>query len=211
MQVRSPNGASWQKEAAWPLPKTQWDRYYLDAGDGGMDPAKEGAAAAEKSYGAMSDGVTFTTEPFASDVNFTGPAMLKLWVRSSTADMDIFATLRLIDPEGRDVTFMGNSNPRVPLNEGLLRVSQRAVDPAKSTQYQVYRPHVAVEPMSPIAISPYLMLLCDETGRVLIRDPLPTERLAPAQRKRTTECQKIYKNSKNDTYRVDNFPKYRLM
>jgi hypothetical protein len=44
---------------------------------------------------------------------------------------------------------MGNSNPRVPLNEGLLRVSQRAVDPAKSTQYQVYHPHVAVEPMTP--------------------------------------------------------------
>jgi hypothetical protein len=75
--------------------------------------------------------------------------MLKLWVRSSTADMDIFATLRLIDPEGRDVTFMGNSNPRVPLNEGLLRVSQRAIDPATSTDYQVYHPHVAVEPMTP--------------------------------------------------------------
>jgi uncharacterized protein len=149
VQVRRPDGAFWQKEATWPLPKTQWDRYYLDAGDGGMDLVKKNTATAEKSYGAMSDGVTFTTEPFGSDINFTGPSMLKLWVRSSAADMDIFATLRLIDPEGRDVTFMGNSNPRVPLNEGLLRVSQRAVDPAKSTQYQVYHPHVAVEPMTP--------------------------------------------------------------
>jgi len=75
--------------------------------------------------------------------------MIKLWVRSSTPDMDIFATLRLMDPNGRDVTFMGNSNPRVPLAEGLLRVSQRAVDPARSTEYEVYHPHQAVEPMAP--------------------------------------------------------------
>ena len=149
VQVRRPDGASWQKAAAWPLPKTQWDRYYLDAGDGGMSPDKGNASADEKSYLAMGEGVTFKTAPFAEDVNFTGPAMIKLWVRSSTPDMDIFATLRLIDPDGRDVTFMGNSNPRVPLNEGLLRVSQRVIDPAKSTDYEVYHPHLAVEPMTP--------------------------------------------------------------
>jgi predicted acyl esterase len=149
IQVRRPDGTSWRKEAAWPLQHTQWDRYYLDASDGGMSPVKDGASEAEKSYPATRDGVTFKTEPSANDVEFSGPVMLKLWVRSSTADMDIFATLRLIDPEGRDVTFMGNSNPRVPLNEGLLRVSQRAIDPAKSTDYQVYHPHVAVEPMTP--------------------------------------------------------------
>jgi uncharacterized protein len=56
--------------------------------------------------------VTFKTEPFGEDANFTGPAMIKLWVRSSTPDMDIFATLRLIDPEGRDLTFVGSTNPR---------------------------------------------------------------------------------------------------
>jgi nucleoside-diphosphate-sugar epimerase len=30
---------------------------------------------------------------------------------------DLFAKLRLIDPEERDITFMGNSNPQVPLND----------------------------------------------------------------------------------------------
>jgi predicted acyl esterase len=149
LQVRRPDGTSWQQAAAWPLPKTQWDRYYLDAGDGGMSPDKGNASASEKSYPAMGQGVTFKTAPFAEDVNFTGPGMVKLWVRSSTPDMDIFATVRLIDPDGHDVTFIGNSNPRVPLNEGLLRVSQRAVDPAKSTEFEVYHPHTAVEPMTP--------------------------------------------------------------
>ena len=97
----------------------------------------------------MGEGATFKTEPFTEDVNFTGPAMAKLWVRSSTPDMDIFATLRLIDPEGRDLTFVGNTNPRVPLVNGLLRVSRRAVDPAKSTEFEVYHPNLAVEPMTP--------------------------------------------------------------
>jgi predicted acyl esterase len=149
VQVRRPDGASWQKATAWPLPKTQADRYYLDAGDGGMSPGKGNASASEKSYPAMGDGVTFKTEPFTEDVNFTGPAMIKLWVRSSTADMDIFATLRLIDPEGRDLTFVGNTNPRVPLINGLLRVSRRAVDPAKSTEFEAYHPNLAAERMTP--------------------------------------------------------------
>ena len=149
VQVRRPDGATWQKAATWPLPKTQAERYYLDAGAGGMSPAKSSASSSEKSYPAMGDGVTFKTEPFTEGVNFTGPAMAKLWVRSSTSDMDIFATLRLLDPEGRDVTFVGNTNPRVPLINGLLRVSRRAVDPAKSNELEVYHPNLTVEPMTP--------------------------------------------------------------
>jgi uncharacterized protein len=149
VQVRRPDGASWQKAAAWPLPNTQAAHYYLDAGDGGMGTAKSSTPASEKSYPAMGDGVTFETEPFGEDANFTGPAMIKLWVRSSTPDMDIFATLRLIDPEGRDLTFVGNTNPRVPLVNGLLRVSRRAVDSAKSTEFEVYHPNLTVEPMTP--------------------------------------------------------------
>jgi predicted acyl esterase len=140
---------SWRKEAAWPLPGTQWDRYYIDAADGAMSPAKGAAAAAEQSYPAMGDGVTFKTAPFAEDVEFTGPVMLKLWVRSTTAAMDIFATLRLIDPEGRDVTFTGDTDPRVPLSQGYFRVSHRAVDPRKSTEYRPYHSHLAAEPMTP--------------------------------------------------------------
>ena len=30
---QGPDGTSWRKEVAWPLPGTQWDRYYIDAAD----------------------------------------------------------------------------------------------------------------------------------------------------------------------------------
>jgi predicted acyl esterase len=73
VQVRCPDGVSWKKAAAWPLPGTQWDHYYLDVADGGMSSAKNGVSANEKSYPSMGDGATFKTEPFSDDVNFTGP------------------------------------------------------------------------------------------------------------------------------------------
>jgi uncharacterized protein len=149
VQIRRPDGTFWRKDAAWPLPATQWTRYYLDAGDGELSPDKDGSAATEKSYAAMGDGLTFKTKPFTEDVEFTGPVSLKLWVRSSTSDMDIFATLHLIDPEGREITFTGNTDPRVPADQGFLRVSRRAVDPSKSTDYYTYHPQLATEPMTP--------------------------------------------------------------
>jgi hypothetical protein len=59
--------------------------------------------------------------------------------------MDIFAALRLIDPQGRDVTFMGNSDPNVPLDLGYLRVSHRAVDQAKSSGYGQFHPRIGAD------------------------------------------------------------------
>ena len=149
VQIRRPDGTFWREETSWLLPGTQWQRFYLDAVDGGMGVEKNSASAAERSYEALGEGLTFTSAPFMDEVEFTGPVMLRLWVRSTTADMDIFATLRLIDPDGRDVTFTGNTDPRVPLGQGFLRVSHRALDPSKSTEYRPYHAHVATEPMTP--------------------------------------------------------------
>lgn len=149
VQIRRPDGTFWREETSWPLPGTQWQRFYLDVGDGGMGVEKNAASAAERSYEALGEGLTFTSAPFTDEVEFTGPVMLRLWVRSTTADMDIFATLRLIDPDGRDVTFTGNTDPRVPLDQGFLRVSHRALDPSKSTEYRPYHAHVATELMTP--------------------------------------------------------------
>jgi uncharacterized protein len=65
----------------------------------------------------MSEGVTFRTAPFSEETELTGPVKLKLWVKPSTSDMEVFTTLRLIDPSGRDVTFDGASEPRAPSPE----------------------------------------------------------------------------------------------
>jgi len=55
--------------------------------------------------------------------------MANLWVSSSTEDMDIFATLQLFAPDGKEATWEGASEPAVPLTQGWLRVSHRKLDP----------------------------------------------------------------------------------
>lgn len=167
VQIRRPEGTAWRQAAAWPLPETQWERYYLDAASGSMSPAQEAAAPAAKSYPGLGDGLTFTTAPFTEETEFTGPIGVRLWVSSSTADMDIFAAVRLIDPQGRDVTFMGNSDPNVPLGLGYLRVSRRAVDPARSTAYSPFHAHLTSEPMAPGTLYPVDVEFADPTSIVV--------------------------------------------
>jgi predicted acyl esterase len=74
--------------------------------DGIDEPGYSDAAPAEKSYPSPGDGLTFTSAPFTEETEFTGPIGARLWVSSTTADMDILAAVRLIDPQGHDVTFM---------------------------------------------------------------------------------------------------------
>lgn len=167
VQIRRPNGTVWRSASAWPLPGMRWQRYYLDAANASMAPDSEHLASAEKSYAGLEGGLTFTTKPFSEETEFTGPIGVRLWVGSSTADMDIFAALRLIDPQGRDVTFVGNSDPNVPLDLGYLRVSHRAVDPAKSTPYQPFHPHAASEPMTPGELYPVDVEFTEPTSIVI--------------------------------------------
>ncbi|MBV8397740.1 MAG: CocE/NonD family hydrolase [Acetobacteraceae bacterium] len=166
VQVRRPDGTTWRSAPAWPLPRTRPERWYLDAATGSMSPGQP-AAVAEKSYPGLGDGATFTSAPFEEETEFTGPIGVRLWVSSSTRDMDIFGAVRLIDPQGRDVTFMGNSDPNVPLGLGYLRVSQRAVDPARSTEYSPFHPHLASEPMTPGQLYPVDVEFTEPTSIVI--------------------------------------------
>ena len=56
------------------------------------------ANASSTSYAALSEGLTFLTEPLPRDMEIAGPVKMRLWVESTTDDMDVFATLRAFDP-----------------------------------------------------------------------------------------------------------------
>src|SRR5438876_6848410 len=49
----------------------------------------------------------------------TGPLAAKLFVSSSTKDADLFLIVRVFDPEGRELTFMGSTDPNTPIANGL--------------------------------------------------------------------------------------------
>jgi predicted acyl esterase len=53
------------------------------------------------------------------------------------------------DPQSSEITFRTAIEPRSPISQGWLRVSQRAVDPARSTEYFPYHPHDKREPLTP--------------------------------------------------------------
>jgi uncharacterized protein len=98
--------------------------------------------------------VTFTTAPFAREVEIVGPVKARLFVSSSTRDMDIFATVCAFDPQGREMTFIGAPEPKCPVTQGWLRVSQRKTDPRRSTEYLPFYPHDEREPLTPGTIYP---------------------------------------------------------
>ena len=62
-----------------------------------------------------------------------GPIVLNLWVSSTGEDTDIFATLRNIGPDGKDVCEVGQQGEPLPcVTKGWLRASHRKLDPEKS-------------------------------------------------------------------------------
>jgi uncharacterized protein len=136
------------RASAWPLAETQWTRLYLDAGTKTLG-TRQPRDTASVSYPALSQGVTFSTFAFAQAIEFAGPVKAKLFVSSSTQDMDIFATVCAFDSDGKEMTFIGAPEPKSPVTQGWLRVSQRKSDPQRSTEYLPFYPHDERQPLTP--------------------------------------------------------------
>jgi predicted acyl esterase len=134
-------------DTQWPLSGTRWTRYYLDASDTTLTAVPGKPASA--SYPAIGAGLTFTTAPLERELEFAGPIKAKLWVSSSTNNMDLFATLRAFDRQGKEVTFLSAVEPKAPVSQGWLRVSQRKLDPVRSTEWQPWHTHDQAQKLKP--------------------------------------------------------------
>jgi uncharacterized protein len=101
-------------------------------------------------------GVSFISEPVSEDMIFAGYSKASLWASSTSTDMDIFVTLRIIDEDGVEVDFtgpttMGLASKHYPLAKGWLKASHRKKDEARSTKYTVKHTHLKADhmPLSP--------------------------------------------------------------
>ena len=165
----------WRDEREWPLKRTRWTKFFLQpaAAEGRTGklaaaaprkassleyPAsgmtKAGVASASWTSTALAGslpqmGVSFETAPFPEATEVTGPVVLVLWVASTTEDMDIFATLRNIDPDGKDVWETGQQGQPVPVAKGWLRASHRRLDEDLSRPYRPYHAHLEREWLAP--------------------------------------------------------------
>jgi predicted acyl esterase len=135
-------------ENEWPLARTQWTKFFLLPQERAL-AASEPAGSATLSYETAGDGLTFSTPPLTQSLEITGPAAAKLWVSSETTDADLFLALRVFDPAGKEVTFIGANDPRVPVGLGWLRASQRKLDPKKSLAYRPWHSHDEEWPLKP--------------------------------------------------------------
>jgi predicted acyl esterase len=171
LAIRTGHGKyHFRHENEWPLARTEWTRLYLDfsrpkgaegaegKGIAGTLARTKPAATASRSYAATSashhasssssslvagsSGVSLVTPPLEQDTEITGPLAAQLWVSSTSEDMDIFLTLRNIDPDGKDVLEVGQQGGAVPVAKGWLRASHRELDPELSRPYRPYHKHL---------------------------------------------------------------------
>jgi predicted acyl esterase len=137
-----------REEHEWPLARTQWTKFYLQPTDQSLrkEPAKAGTTLA---YATTGDGLTFLTPPMTQELEITGPVAAKLFVSSDTCDADLFLALRVFDPAGKEVVFVGTNDPRTPVGLGWLRASHRKLDPRKSLPYRPWHSHDEEWPLTP--------------------------------------------------------------
>jgi hypothetical protein len=135
-------------ENEWPLARTQWTKFYLNTAGMVLTPIPV-AAGAPVEYEALGKGLTFWMPPMTKAAEISGPLAAKLFVSSSTNDADLFLIVRVFDPQGKELTFMGSTDPNTPIANGWLRASHRRLDPKRSLPYRPFHPHDRVEPLTP--------------------------------------------------------------
>jgi predicted acyl esterase len=135
-------------ENEWPLKRTQWTKFYLQPDDRSLS-REQPKATTTVSYQTTGDGLTFLTPPMAQELEITGPVAAKLFVSSDTTDADLFLALRLLDPQGKEVVFIGSNDPRTPIGLGWLRASHRKLDRERTLPYRPWHTHDEEWPLTP--------------------------------------------------------------
>jgi putative CocE/NonD family hydrolase len=147
----------------WPPAGTTFTRYHLAPETLGAEPGRgtaayvstpaDGFSMAFNKYGTVAvspyvpvdqrfegaSGLTFRTPVAEQPLDVVGPSALHLVAASSAPDTDWYAKLSDVAPDGSESL----------IEEGALRASHRALDPARSRPARPYHPHDAPTPIEP--------------------------------------------------------------
>lgn len=146
LPIRNGSDVTWRGEKQWPLASTQWTEFHLDAASSSLS-TQAPAAASDRSYVALQETVTFSTAPFETPTEITGPVALRLWMSSSTTDLDVFVRLGRVEVDGQEIWGFGPEMNEVPLTQGWLRASHRKLDEKRSLPYRPFHAHNDVQPL----------------------------------------------------------------
>jgi len=126
-------------EKTFPLERTEYKRFYLDAAGKSMQPTSV-AAESSVQYEANAGFVEFNMS-FAEDTELTGYMYLRLFVEADGHDdMDLFINIQKADADGNWVPWTTLNEPH-PGAWGKIRVSHRELDESLSTKFQPVMAH----------------------------------------------------------------------
>jgi uncharacterized protein len=135
-------------ESEWPLARTKWTKFYMDPKSSSLGTTQP-QGDASLTYETTGDGLMFMSAPLKEEMEFTGPIAARLFLSSETTDVDVFLALRVYDPQGKEISFIGSNDPRTPVALGWLRASHRKLDPKRSLPYRPWHTHDELQPLQP--------------------------------------------------------------
>ena len=153
LQVRHVDRFVERHEDEWPIARTQWTKFYLDAASHSLSREPVNSAGSI-TYDALGEGASFMSPPLETETEITGPLAARLFVSSSTTDADLFLVLRVFTPDLREVVFMGAIDPHTPVAQGWLRASHRKLDAKLSAPHRPYHTHDERQPLKPGEVVP---------------------------------------------------------
>jgi uncharacterized protein len=173
--INAPAGTEWREIAQWPSSGQMKTTYYLTTGGlSQKNPEADGAKAVYppqdviwfggvNNYshlwrwwnGDMNDAdaksLSHTSEPLAKDTEITGTPVAKLWVSADAPDINVFAVLEDISPDGKSTY----------ITDGRLRASWRKLNkPEWGDSDQSYHRGFA-EDITPLALGEPVELVFD--------------------------------------------------
>lgn len=131
----------WKESEDWPLPETRWTPFYLHENhllsEHEFWQNEEFDVYEDSPWGRGS--VTYYSPPMVENTEVIGPIALNLYASTTDDDILFFASLRDVDPDGKE---------RI-LTRGWLRGSHREIDLKRSKPWRPYHPHTKSTLLTP--------------------------------------------------------------
>ena len=142
---------TWRYENEWPLKRTKWTKYYLRSWER-LSPEPEiyydepdCFVQQPPTMTTTIQSVKYLSKPFSEDTEITGPIALYIYASIDNDDTNWIVALYDLDEYGGETE----------LTRGWLKASHRAIDKAKSKDWQPYHPHTERIPIKPGEVNEY--------------------------------------------------------
>jgi putative CocE/NonD family hydrolase len=165
----------WRTADSWPVPQTQWTKYYLSTWgrlttDAPAHPSESNAAATDPDVFTQMplkqtkkvEKLRYMTEPLGEDVTIVGPISLTLHAAIDQDDTNWIIVLKDVGPDvsvqtAREGERDPADSPERELTRGWLKASYRALDPERSTPWEPFHKltRAAIAPVPPGEVVEY--------------------------------------------------------